>query len=326
MMIRQTCVLFVALLVLPAFARGDDREAKRWLAESKRLVFLGDSITAAGIYVADFEAWLVSRNEGKTPHVMDCGLPSETVSGLSEEGHAGGAFPRPDLHERLQRVLKLTKPDLVIACYGINCGIYEPFDDERFERYQQGIEKLKERVEAAGAHLILVTPPYYDDKRAPKPFSYNAVLDRYSDWLLGQRKAGWQVIDLHGPMSREVARRRAADPEFTFQPDGVHPNDAGQWFVAQQLIRFFGDEEAAEKETPQAMLAARGMPAELLKLVRQRVNVLKDAYVGAAGHKRPGVAQGLSVTEAEGQAKILSAEIRKLAVAARRLTSPSRLE
>lgn len=215
-------------------------------------------------------------------------------------------------------MLKLTKPDLVIACYGINCGIYEPFEEKRFERYKQGIVKLKESVEASGAHLILVTPPFYDDLRAPKPFSYNAVLDRYSDWLLGQRKAGWQVVDLHGPMTREVERRRKADPKFTFQPDGVHPNDAGQWFVAQQLIRFFGDEESAQAETPEAILAARGLPAEFLKLVQQRVNVLKDAYVAAAGHKRPGVAKGLPVAEAEAQADKLSAEIRKLVAAAPR--------
>jgi hypothetical protein len=166
--------------------------------------------------------------------------------------------------------------------------------------------------------LILVTPPYYDDKRAPKPYSYNAVLDRYSDWLLGQRKAGWQVVDLHGPMTREVERRRKTDPEFTFQPDGVHPNDAGHWFIAQQLIRFFGDEQAAAAETAEAMLAARGLPVELLKVVRQRVNVLKDAYVGAAGHKRPGVAKGLPVAEADAQADKLSAEIQKILATAKR--------
>lgn len=319
MLARRITVLLAALLFLPQLARGaDEAEANTWLAESKRLVFLGDSITAAGGYVSAFEAWLVSRRLASTPKIIDCGLPSETVSGLSEEGHAGGAFPRPDLHERLQRVLKLTKPDLVIACYGINCGIYEPFDDERFERYRQGIVKLKEQVEAAGAQLILVTPAYYDDQRAPKPFSYNAVLDRYSDWLLGQRKQGWQVIDLHGPMTREVERRRQADPDFTFQPDGVHPNDAGHWFIAQQLIRFFGDEQAAAAESPEAMLAARGLPAELLNLVRQRVNVLKDSYVAAAGHKRPGVAQGLPVAEAEAQAAKLSAEIQRIVAAAKR--------
>ena len=35
-------------------------------------------------------------------------------------------IPRPDLHERLERVLTQTKPDLVFARYGMNDGIYLP--------------------------------------------------------------------------------------------------------------------------------------------------------------------------------------------------------
>ena len=46
---------------------------------------------------------------------------------LSEPGHAGGAFPRPELYERLERVLERAKPDLIVACYGMNDGIYHPF-------------------------------------------------------------------------------------------------------------------------------------------------------------------------------------------------------
>lgn len=282
------------------------------LMNSRRIVFLGDSITAAGPYVAGFDAWLASQKLEQPPQVIDAGLPSETVSGLSEEGHAGGQFPRPDLAERLERVLKATKPDLVVACYGINCGIYEPFDKGRFERYQRGMAQFKAKVEKAGARFIVVTPPFYDDKRAPRQFSYNAVLDRYSDWLIEQRKEGWNVVDLHGPMTREVEKRRMTDPQFTFQPDGVHPNDDGHWFVARQLITWFGDAKSASAATPQEMLAAQGAPEGLLPLVRQRVNVLRDAYVSAAGHKRPGVAAGLPVPEAEKQAAELTVRIRQL--------------
>ena len=70
-----------------------------------------------------------------SPEVLNQGIPSETVSGLSEPGHLRHGFPRPDLHERLDRALKALKPDLIIACYGINCGIYQPFDEGRFAEY-----------------------------------------------------------------------------------------------------------------------------------------------------------------------------------------------
>lgn len=309
------CFVFTVALLLSAIigaAVADAQEPQKVLQQSHRIVFLGDSITAAGQYVAYFDAWLASRRDEQAPTVIDAGLPSETVSGLSEEGHAGGKFPRPDLAERLKRILAVTKPDLVFACYGINCGIYLPFDDERFKKYRAGIEHLKSQVERAGAKLVLITPPFYDDQRSPRPFNYNQVLDRYSDWLLERRKDGWLVVDLHDPMTRQVAERRATDPKFTFQPDGVHPNNEGHWFIAQQLIRWFGDTEAAQAKSPDDMLAAQKMPKEVLPLVEQRVRVLRDAYVAAAGHKRPGVAPGLPVAEAEAKAKELSAKIEKL--------------
>ncbi len=257
--------LTVALCVFGATGVVHGSERLDLLSKSQRIVFLGDSITYAGQYVAFFDAWLLTRQLNPLPTIINVGLPSETVSGLSEEGHAGGQFPRPDLAERLDRVLAVTKPALVFACYGINCGIYQPLSNERFQRYQDGIRHLKRQVEAAGATLILVTPPLYDDQRAKNEFSYNAVLDRYAEWLLARRTEGWLVIDLHGPMTAEVAKQRQTNIDFTYQGDAVHPNTAGHWFMARQLIRWFGDEEAAGAESPEKML--RG-PWDISRCVR----------------------------------------------------------
>lgn len=292
--------------------QGAEQSLTDMVWNARRILFLGDSITAAGPAVANFDAWLLTQKRPRIPEVINAGLPSETVSGLSEEGHAGGQFPRPDLAERLERVLKVAQPDLVIACYGMNCGIYQPFDEGRFAKYQAGIRNLKQRVEQAGAQLVVVTPPFYDDQTSPRPFVYNQVLDRYADWLLAQREQGWRVIDLHHAMTSEVARRRQTDPKFTFQPDGVHPNDAGHWFLATRLIAALGDEAAASAESPQAMVRQAGLPVELLPLVTERMQIRRDAYVSAAGHKRPGVAKGLPIAEAEQAAAKLSDKLQSL--------------
>ena len=79
------------------------------------------------VFCANIETWFVTRYPERQIEFINAGLPTETVSGLSEEGHAGGSFPRPDLHERLERVLPATRPDVVIACYGMNDGIYLPY-------------------------------------------------------------------------------------------------------------------------------------------------------------------------------------------------------
>lgn len=118
------------------------------------------------------------------------------------------------------------------------------------------------------------------------------------------------VADLHEPMTKEVEKRRRTDPKFTFQPDGVHPNSAGHWFVAQQVIAWFGDESATTATTPEDFFKSKKLPPEVLPLVKQRVSVLRDSFVGTAGHKRPGVAKGLPIPEAEQKAAELTAKVK----------------
>ena len=59
----------------------------------KRVVFLGDSITQAGGYVGLTTYYLEKLNPKKDFDFLGLGLASETLSGLSEDGHAGGKFP-----------------------------------------------------------------------------------------------------------------------------------------------------------------------------------------------------------------------------------------
>jgi lysophospholipase L1-like esterase len=125
----------------------------------KRVVFLGDSITQSGEYVTLVTYYLEKLNPKKNFDVLGLGLASETLSGLSEDGHAGGKFPRPCLFERLGRVLEKAKPDVVFACYGINDGIYQPLDADRFAAFKKGVNKLIEQCKAAGVkEVYLVTP------------------------------------------------------------------------------------------------------------------------------------------------------------------------
>src|ERR1041385_874446 len=127
----QSVLLCSGIGCLEALASNHEMRAAL-PAHVKRVVFLGDSITYSGTYVAMVEAYFLTRRPDRVIEFINLGLPSETVSGLSEDGHAGGQFPRPDLHERLARVLKQTKPDLIFACYGMNDGIYLPLNEERF--------------------------------------------------------------------------------------------------------------------------------------------------------------------------------------------------
>lgn len=285
----------------------------------KRVLFLGDSITYAGQYVDYVEAaWRLKHPESQV-EFLDVGLPSETVSGLSEPGHAGGKFPRPDLHERLDRVLAQVKPQLVIACYGMNDGIYHPYSAERAKAYEAGILKLREKVLAAGAKIVHLTPPVFDAqpikaKTLPagrevyeQPYEgYDEVLAKYSAWLLQQREKGWVVYDVHGPMSEALLNRRKTDPAFKFAGDGVHADANGHWLMASALVKGWNLGLQADLPT----LQRDG--GEWLKLISQRRKLLSDAWLTATEHKRPGMAKGLPLAEAEVKAAELDRKIREL--------------
>jgi lysophospholipase L1-like esterase len=297
------------------------------LAGVHRVIFLGDSITYSGQYVEFIEAILRVHTPTLRCEFLDLGLPSETVSGLSEPGHAGGKFPRPELHERLERVLDKAKPDLVVACYGMNDGIYYPFSEERFAKYKDGMKALRERAAAVGAKVLHVTPPVFDPtpikaKTLPaglgeyrQPYEgYDEVLDRYSGWLLGRRADGWDVVDVHGPMKQFLDRERGRDPGFRLANDGVHVNATGHWIIAREILRHWGvpDGELANTTSVEQVLSAHPHGLEVLKLVQQEQRLLKDAWLTATKHNRPGMKQGVPLEEAERKAGELVDEIRRL--------------
>jgi lysophospholipase L1-like esterase len=302
------------------------------LAGVRRVIFLGDSITYSGQYVEFIEAYLRVHSPALRSEFLDLGLPSETVSGLSEPGHAGGKFPRPDLHERLDRVLDQTRPDLIVACYGMNDGIYYPLGAERFARYKDGIHALRKRAAAFGAKVLHVTPPVFDPvpikaktlpaglAEYPQPFEgYDEVLAHYSDWLLAQRVSGWDVVDVHGPMQRFLAQERALDPGFRLANDGVHVNATGHWLIAREMLLHWSlpAPELAGTTSGEQVLSTRPHGLDVLKLVAQKQRLLKDAWLTATGHKRPGMKQGIPLEEADQRAGELDAEIRKLSVPGR---------
>jgi len=209
---------------------------------------------------------------------LNQGIPSETISGLSEPGHLRHGFPRPDLHERLDRALKALKPDLIIACYGINCGIYMPLDDERFTKYKEGVQRLKNKVEAQGGKIIFMTPPVYD-KPNPK-FDYDDVMAAYAEWLVSKRKDGWKVIDLHTVMKESLAKKREKDPKFKYSRDGVHPGGEGHELMAQQIIDFFAVKPPLKNPHPNAY-------GRMMMFLRERMRAKRDAWLTEIGHKRP---------------------------------------
>ena len=279
-------------------------------ANVKRIVFLGNSITYMGTYVSYIEAILTLQHPDKHYEFINVGLPSETVSGLSEPNHAEGRFPRPDLHERLGRVLDKIKPDLVFACYGMNDGIYMPYDEERFHKYIDGIRWLHDQVIKSGASIIHITPPVFDERKGA---AYANVLDLYSDWLLSCRYTlNWSVIDIHWPMKKYLEEQRLIDSTFRYAEDGVHPNEIGHFVMAKQILLFLGETELLPVNNIKSAIANYANGEMILKLIEKRQGIMKDAWLTYTGHKRPEMNIGLPMVEAQQKNDELEKQIEEL--------------
>src|SRR6185312_3155141 len=143
--------------------------------------------------------------------IVNAGLASETTSGLTEEGHPG---PRPNVNDRIERALQDVKPQLVIACYGMNDGIYKPLDAVRTKAFQDGMTAFVGSCRRAGADVVLITPPAFETDSqggvAKMGFDYNEVLDTYSRWEMKTRPCGATVVDLHFLMTKAMVAARKA--------------------------------------------------------------------------------------------------------------------
>ena len=224
----------------------------------RTVLFMGDSISDDGRFIALID--LALRRSGGGVRIVNAGVSSETVSGLSEPDHP---FPRPCALGRIDRALDLAAPDWVVVLYGINDGIYHPHAEERARAYMDGMGEMVRRIHAHGARVALLTPTVFEGRGVPlgagsfsymMPYErYADVMDRYAELIRGFRYAE-RVIEVHEPL-------RLAQQEGPVTQDGIHPTLRGHMVMARQLLReLFGLTDA---ETDAAWAGERLVNAAL---------------------------------------------------------------
>ena len=240
-------LVWLTLAVLWSYPTAPAADDGFYLKGGETVVFFGDSITQAGTYVEYAEAFLLTRFPDKRFRIVNRGISSETISGTSEPDH----HPRrPWAHDRFTRDVAAEKPDVIVACFGMNDGNYHPFDQERFDKFKGGIRRLIDRTRTeTQARLVILTPPPFDPYRRLvldpdaktygyqyAAFDYDTTLEQYSRWLMGLKDKDVLVVDLHSAMNEHLRKRRAGQVSFSFQKDGIHPDDTGHWLMAQTLL------------------------------------------------------------------------------------------
>lgn len=266
------------------------REKKTFMNAKKVLVF-GDSITHFGDYLSAAEFYFTRFLPEYQPEILNLGVSSETVSGLSEKDHP---FPRPCVLGRVKRALSMWKPDLVLACYGINDAIYEPFSETVFAAFQKGYKEFISIVKESGARIVILTPPAFDGKSFEGGLyekgegisysymnayiHYDEVMERYADFVMTElSKEVDAVIDIYHPVKEEIRKQREADPDF-LHGDGIHPGLMGHIAIGRALLEGLYGRQIPHLE------AWIEQEKELFLMIKEKRDLIHNYCTEATGH------------------------------------------
>jgi len=260
--ISRILALLLLLLAPPGFLSAQNQPPKKKAADlpwkdGERVVFLGDSITQDGRYVAMVELYLWAQFPERDIEIINLGVSGETVSGISENPR-----PRGNVHGRLTRALSESKPDWVLVCYGMNDGIYHPPSVEMYQAYVKGMTELVKQARATGAKIILMAPPVFDAKSRTEdklrgidaeafgyPMAYrhyNAVLRGFGDFTREQKADLY--VDFQPSLLAYIDQQRATNPNYRFG-DGVHPDSGGHFTMALSVLEALGQNpQQAERQ------------------------------------------------------------------------------
>jgi len=210
------------------------------LKDRDRVVFYGDSITEQRLYTSYVEHYVLTRYTDRRVTFINTGWGGDKVSGNDCKPCAGvGGLAR------IKRDVIDHRPTVVTLLFGMNDGQYRDFDPAISKVYEDGLAAIiRELKSKTTARIYVMTPTVYDGTRHTpwsKTDRYNEVLDRYSEAVkaIAQRE-GLDVIDLHTVTTEALMRIKKDDPDYTFAPDGVHPQEDGQLLMAAEILRAWG--------------------------------------------------------------------------------------
>lgn len=193
------------------------------LRKGERIVFLGDSLTAAGTgpkgYITMLEEELYRKRPDLDVHLIGAGIGGHKV---------------PDIQARLERDVLSFRPTCVFVFIGVNDVWHmEMGAGTSKQDYSRGLHDVLSRIHNAGAVPILATPPVVGEKRnGENPL--DAMLDEYAQL---SRDAGGRMgatlCDLRQTMPAYLSVFNEDNAEKgILTTDRVHYNESGNRFVA----------------------------------------------------------------------------------------------
>ena len=225
--------------------------------DGDRVVFIGDSITHGGWYVAQLQYIWNLRNPGKRLTLINGGISGHTAAtGLA----------------RFDWDIAPEKPNRVFIMFGMNDVGHGPFwngetatakDFEarhrRIVQYRDNMRALIAKCRAIGAEVTIITSTPYDqyspliEKKIVPGVNDPGIFSLASAARGLAEDEGLGFVDLYGPLT-PILRD---NPDVKFLADRVHPHDDGHLLMAALILESMGFPAKVGEETFDASNGAR---------------------------------------------------------------------
>lgn len=190
----------------------------------KKVIFFGDSITAAGIKPGGYVDLIKKDLDPTKYEIIGAGVGGNKVY---------------DLYLRMENDVLNKKPDLVVIYIGVN-DVWHKLtsktgtDYDKFINFYQG---LINKIQAGGAKVVLCTPAVIGEKKNGANVM-DADLDKYSGAVRDLAlKNNLPIADLRKLFKAYNTANNPEDLEKgILTTDGVHLNDKGNRTLADTLL------------------------------------------------------------------------------------------
>ena len=222
-------------------------------SNSTKAVFLGDSITEAGVY--DNEVGVPSGDTLIYPKYTGfiTLLKNDIEDDIELIGKGVSGDKVSNLLERYKEDVLSLNPDIVFIYIGIN-DVWHKYDfgtgtDILF--YENGLRKIIADIKSNGARVVLCTPTVIGENKGEftlvNKFKdietmeiMNGDLDAYSDVIRKlSSELDTDLVDLRKIFVNYILENNPNnEPAGITTYDGVHLNDLGNKLIADEMLKF----------------------------------------------------------------------------------------
>ncbi|MFO0905228.1 MAG: SGNH/GDSL hydrolase family protein [Pirellulales bacterium] len=214
-------------MVLAAVLAGAGPEFA--LRDGDRVVFLGDSITAARTYTKIVEDFTLLRYPDRKIRFFNAGIGGDTAAGALK---------------RLDRDVFSRQPTVVTVCFGLNdIGWGLKADDAHKRLYLDSLRELARQCRERNVRLFLCSSPITNEAPDKAEVGFLQKMGDEAFAMAGELQV--ETIDVQRPM-REIQRRilafnKSIEDESKqvklHLADGVHLNDLGHLAMAYAFLK-----------------------------------------------------------------------------------------